>query len=310
MKKSLLTLILASMFTLTACTTAADTKDNSDVTPTETAIEATTEEVTKAPTEPPTENLIEDISATEKKFTCYVDEQRVGGRLYHPEGKGPFPTVVMIAGGGANYYSITEEAMKLVEAGNAVITPDCRGHAMVSSVSDGNFSEMTPSKSVKDIMTVIDFISESSFIDMDNIFIWGFSIGGYTATKAAIENPDTFKSLIVYDASYQMPEKARELYPEGTEIPEAANKLEHGKPFYEEMIATDIIEEMKIYNGNVLIMAGTADKDEYYIDLYTKASKAFPNAELIFLENADHDYTPYMDVIMQNTVDFVKENID
>ncbi len=310
MKKALFAVILASMLTLTACTSTADTKDNSAVTSAETVTETPTEEVTEAPTESPTENLIEDISATEKKFTCYVDGQRVGGRLYLPEGEGPFPTVVMIAGGGENYYLITDEAMKLVEAGNAVITPDCRGHAMVSSVSDGNFSEMTPSKSVKDIMAVIDFISEGNLVDMDNIFIWGFSIGGYTATKAAIENPDIFKSLVVYDASYQMPEKVRELYPEGTEIPEAANKQEYGKPFYEEMIATDIIEEMKIYNGNVLIMAGTADKDEYYIDLYTRASKAFPNAELIFLENAEHDYDPYMDVIMQNTIDFVKENIN
>ena len=53
--------------------------------------------------------------------------------------------------------------------------------------------------------------------------------------------------------------------------------------------STDIIEEMKIYNGNVLIMAGTADKDEYYIDLYTRASKAFSNARFPVISFSSSD---------------------
>ena len=108
MKKSLFTIILASLLTLTACSPAADTKENSEVMPTEATIEATTEAVTeattKAPTEKSTENVIEDSSAAEKKFTCYVDGQRVGGRLYLPEGEGPFPTIVFVPGMGMNYY--------------------------------------------------------------------------------------------------------------------------------------------------------------------------------------------------------------
>ncbi len=315
MTKSLFTIILVSLLTLTACSPAADTKENSDATPTEATTEATTEAVTEATTEAPTEkstkNVIEDSSAAEKKFTCYVDGQRIGGRLYHPEGEGPFPTIVFVPGMGTNYYMYVELFENLNSEGVAVAAFDCRGNAQVSSISDGKFSEMTPTSLKKDIMAVTDFISAQQIVDSENLFIMGHSLGGLTAALTAAETPDKYKGMIGFDPSYQMPDAYRELYPEGTEIPEAPNVQTEGKAFIEEVIAIDVIDEIKSYDGNAIILTGT--NGTVYTanpEIMEAAAEALPNGELIIVEGADHGFDKHLKELVQYTVDFVKGNID
>ena len=121
MTKSLFTIILASLLTLTACSPAADTKESSDSAPTEvtteTTTEATTEEVTEDPTEKSTETEIKDISDTQKFFNVYVDGQKIKGAIFLPEGEGPFPTVVMIQGLGISYPIFTDTAKEIAKKG-------------------------------------------------------------------------------------------------------------------------------------------------------------------------------------------------
>ena len=319
MKKSLFTIILASLLTLTACSPAADTKESSDVTPTEAATEATTEavteatteEVTEAPTEKSTENVIEDSSATEKKFTCYVDGQRVGGRLYHPEGEGPFPTIVFVPGMGMNYYLYAELFENLNSEGIAVAAFDCRGNAQISTISDGKFSEMTPTSLKKDIMAVTDFISAYQLVDSENLFIMGHSLGGLTAALTAAETPDKYKGMIGYDPAYQMPDDYHELYPEGTEIPEAPNVQTEGKAFIEEIMSINVVDEIKSYDGNTIILTGTGEAIYSFApEIMEAAAEALPNGELIVVEGADHGFNQHLKELIQYTVDFVKENID
>ena len=315
MKKSLFTIILASLLTLTACSPAADTKESSDAAPTEAATEATTEAVTEATTEAPTEksteNVIEDSSATEKKFTCYVDGQRVGGRLYHPEGEGPFPTIVFVPGMGMNYYLYAELFENLNSEGIAVAAFDCRGNAPTSTISDGKFSEMTPTSLKKDIMAVTDFISAYQLVDSENLFIMGHSLGGLTAALTAAETPDKYKGMIGFDPAYQMPDEYREQYPEGTEIPEAPNVQTEGKAFIEESMSIDVVDEIKSYDGNTIILTGTGEAI-YSIapDIMEAAAEALPNGELIVVEGADHGFNQHLKELIQYTVDFVKENTD
>ena len=323
MKKSLFTIILASLLTLTACSPAADTKESSDAAPTEATTEAateaateavteaTTEATTEAPTEKSTENVIEDSSATEKKFTCYVDGQRVGGRLYHPEGEGPFPTIVFVPGMGMNYYLYAELFENLNSEGIAVAAFDCRGNAQVSTISDGKFSEMTPTSLKKDIMEVTDFISAYQLVDSENLFIMGHSLGGLTAALTAAETPDKYKGMIGFDPAYQMPDEYRELYPEGTEIPEAPNVQTEGKAFIEEMMSIDVLEDIKSFDGSTIILTGT--KGTVYTEnplALENAAETLPNAELVIVDGADHGFENHRKELVQYTVDFIKKTID
>ena len=289
MKKSLFTIILASLLTLTACSPAADTKESSDVAPTEATTEITTEAVTEATTEAPTEksteNVIEDSSATEKKFTCYVDGQRVGGRLYHPEGEGPFPTIVFVPGMGMNYYLYAELFENLNSEGIAVAAFDCRGNAPTSSVSDGKFIEMTVSSCKTDIKTVTDFISAYQMVDSENLFLMGHSLGGFNGESRELfsEEPETY----ILD---------------GVEI---------GETFAKELMAIDLTESIKSYDGNTIILTGTGEAIYSLApEIMDAAAEALPNGELIVVEGADHGFNQHLKELIQYTVDFVKENTD
>ena len=314
MKKSLFTIILASLLTLTACSPAADTKENSEVMPTEATTEVTTEAVTEATTEAPTEksteNVIEDSSATEKKFTCYVDGQRVGGRLYHPEGEGPFPTIVFVPGMGMNYYMYAELFENLNSEGIAVAAFDCRGNAPTSSVSDGKFIEMTVSSCKTDIKTVTDFISAYQMVDSENLFLMGHSLSGFNGALVAAENPDLFKGMIGYDPAYQMPDESRKLFSEEPET-YMLDGVEIGETFAKELMAIDLTESIKSYDGNTIILTGTGDAIYSFApEIMEAAAEALPNGELIVVEGADHGFNQHLKELVQYTVDFVKENTD
>lgn len=314
MKKTFLTLILVSILTLTACTSTTDKDDKSSVIQTESiaekTAEITTEATTEAPTEEVKENKIEDVSETEKKLTCYVDEQKVGGFLYLPEGEGPFPTLVFVSGGGADYYQYAEETMKIVENGIAVVSFDCRGGVGVSLLSDGEMSEWTPQGSVKDIMAITNLISEHPAVDTDKLFIIGHSMGGYTAAVAAAENPDVFKGMIGFDPSYWMHDEFNKLQSEGIDV-EELKRIGVPPAFFYGVLKINFDEIIKSFTQEVLLLTGIESDTllSCYPDIVQKYEEAFPNAELVVVEGADHSFSRHKDKLVELVVDFINKNI-
>lgn len=315
MTKSLLTIILASLLTLTACSPAADTKESSDVTPTEATTEATTEapteEVTEAPTEKSTETEIKDISDTKKQLTCYIDGSKVSGAIYLPKDDGVFPTVIMISGMNTTYLSLEEDAKKIAEEGIAVVTFDCRGYCIGHSAKQGKYTEISLSSSASDIMEITDIISVYPAIDKENIFIWGHSYGGLITSNAAAEKPDRFKGLIGVDPSYQMPDEYRLNYLGTTDMPNANSLDSSLTNSLKELVTTDIFEKLKSYKNNAVIITGTEYTiDTDYPEIFKKALESMPQAEKIVVDGADHGFTKHREELIQYTVDFIKENID
>lgn len=315
MKKTLLTLILASMLTLTACTSTADNVVETTEALTEAVTETPTEEITEAPTEAPTENTkvnkINDISNTEKKIVCFVNGQRVGGVMYLPEGEGPFPTVVMISGLGMPYMFFNSEAKNIAKNGVAAVTFDCRGYVPDGYSSEGDFyKDMSPESCVKDIFAVTDFISEYSAIDAENIFLWGHSYGGVVTAMAAAEKPDTFKGFIGIDPAYQMPDEFRSLYNEDTET-FILDGGEIGETFARGLMEVDIYEKMKSINGNAVILTGTNNTINInYPEVFVKALESMPQAEKIVVDGADHIFSEHREELINHTINFIKDNID
>lgn len=312
MKKSLLTLILASLLTLTACTAEADSKSEFDISPTVAATEPSTEEITEAPTEDPKANKINDLSDTEKKLVCYVEGQKVSGVIYIPEGEGPFPTVVMIGGLGMSYTYNDTMAKRIAEGGVAAVAFDCRGYVPNGYFSEGDFyKDMSPESCVTDILAVTDFVSEYPAIDKDNVFLWGQSYGGLVTAMAAAENPNSFKGIIGVDPAYQMPDEARSQFDEDAEefIYNDGSASEIGEPLARGLMAVDIFEKMKLFNGKAVILTGTNETiDVMYPEVFDKALASYPNVEKIVVEGANHRFSDHMKELVKLTVDFVKNN--
>lgn len=325
MNKKYLKIILTALFVfsclgITACGKKETDNQTEQVTVAVTE-ESTTEELTETPTEVTTEETTEvpesknievtDISDTEKEIYVYRDGLKIFGKVYLPEGDGPFPVVVCSNGAGTAYTTYKDIAMKLVENGIAAVCFDFAG-AFSPSKSEGSITEYSVLTEAKDLETIIDGIVTLDYIDKDNVFLWGHSMGGFVSAYVGCENPDTIKGMMLAEPSFQFHDEARSYFPEGTEIPDVVtDPLYCGGMFFEDILSFNIYDMMPDYDKDVIIYGGTekpsigAEMPEYL----ERATETFPSAKLLLIENTNHQFNGEgRSVMINDMIEFVRNH--
>lgn len=122
-----------------------------------------------------------------------LDSVSLAGTLTLPEGKGPFPAVVLVTGSGAQ--NRDEELMGhkpfaviadyLTRRGIAVLRCDDRGVGQ----STGDFPTSTTADFTQDALAAFDFLTKRPEIARKKIGILGHSEGGTIVFMAAAQNP-------------------------------------------------------------------------------------------------------------------------
>jgi uncharacterized protein len=138
---------------------------------------------------PPFPYTSEDVTFTNDKFNI-----KLAGTLTIPAGKGPFKTVIMITGSGAQ--NRNEELMGhkpflviadyLSRNGIAVLRYDDRGFG----ASQGNYSESTSSDLATDAEAAFNFLKTNPKIIQNEIGFMGHSEGGLIAPIVASSHAD------------------------------------------------------------------------------------------------------------------------
>ncbi len=118
----------------------------------------------------------------------------IAGTLTLPEGKGPFPAVIMITGSGPQ--NRNEELMghrpflvladAITRAGFAVLRTDDRG----IGGTGGKLDDVSYDDLAKDVLSEIDFLKARADIDPERIGLFGHSEGGYIAPLVASQSED------------------------------------------------------------------------------------------------------------------------
>ncbi|WP_234733087.1 alpha/beta hydrolase family protein [Tellurirhabdus bombi] len=117
-----------------------------------------------------------------------------GGTLTIPTGNGPFPTVVLLSGSGAQDRDETLLGHKpfwviadhLSRAGFAVLRVDDRGVGQTT----GNFDQSTAADFAQDALAAIDYLKTRPEVAKKKIGLIGHSEGGITAPLAATQSKD------------------------------------------------------------------------------------------------------------------------
>ncbi|MCQ2534144.1 MAG: alpha/beta hydrolase [Clostridia bacterium] len=260
--------------------------------------------------------VYEEISSTEKSFYYYKGELSIYGKIYLPEGDGPFP-VVVLRGGMSEPMTHTERLVSTITSnGIAAVVFDPIG-AVSPSKSSGELTDMSVLTEAEDLNIVIDNVIKLNEIDKENIFLWGHSLGGLVSTYVA-ETRSDIKGLIVVEPSYMMRDMAMEMYSDVSKIPDVVYSPSYlGGIFFKDVINLDIFEKMPEYNGQVLLIRGTEKQDgqsdeeyELGINSFDKAIKTFSSCDMYIVEGANHAFSgKYEQEMLSATIEFVKSNV-
>lgn len=117
--------------------------------------------------------------------------QRIVGILHKPQGKPPFPAVVICHGfkGYKEQLHLQTIATKLAQEGIVALRFDFTNEV---GGSFGKLEDITFSQGLKDLKSAVDYIAKQKFVDKNRIGLAGHSLGGqqilhYTPTDKRIK---------------------------------------------------------------------------------------------------------------------------
>lgn len=178
----------------------------------------------------------------------------LAGTLTIPEGKGPFPAVILISGSGPQdrneemlgHKPFLVIADHFTRKGIAVLRFDDRGVGK----STGDFKTATSMDFATDVQAGIDFLKSRSEIAGDHIGLVGHSEGGLIAPIVAAENPDVDFIVMmagpgVDGTEILMLQQQLLARAEGTSEKEIERSRKASEKIYKELKASNDLEKTK-----------------------------------------------------------------
>lgn len=221
------------------------------------------------------------------------DEKRIFGRIYLPDeaanGK-RVPLVICAHGFGGNNESCEAYAREFAKRGYAAYCLDFCGAA--NSKSSGDTSEMTIFTEQADMEDSYTELAELGYVDLNNVFLFGMSMGGAVAALAAANKSNLIKGLILLYPAFSIPGDVRRAWPNRDEFPESFGifNAEVGRAFIEAIYDFDFYEHITKYAGPVLILHGMSD-DIVASGYSVRAVNIYPRADLELIGEVGHGFT-------------------
>lgn len=115
----------------------------------------------------------------------YSSGVRCSALLWRPETSGPVPAVVLCHGfRGIKEWALPDFAELFVNAGFVALAIDYRGFGE----SDGERGRLVPREQVSDIRAALSWLEGQTFVDGDQLMLYGTSFGGANVIQAAADD--------------------------------------------------------------------------------------------------------------------------
>ncbi len=212
--------------------------------------------------------------------------QKIAAKVYRPDGdEKRYPTVIFSHGFGSNYRELQHHGDGFAEAGIVCVFFDFCGGGMESR-SSGSMQDMTIMTEVDDLEFVMDEVEKLSYVDSENLFLQGESMGGFVSAYVAAEHPEKVRGLVLWYPAFVIPDDAKIRFENGST---EALGLPLGPEY--SMVAKDIDIYGKIssYSAPVCIIHG--DRDPIVPISYSeRAAETYDNAALTTIAGAGHGF--------------------
>jgi dienelactone hydrolase len=137
------------------------------------------------------------FDSEQRSFGFFTTVASLGNRIYAPEGKGPFPAVVLNHTIGGLSQHLQVQAKLLLDAGFAVMVVDSYGPR---NIRPGTI--LFPAEVARDAYDALAHLNKQPYIDRERIYQAGYSLGALaSALLASSEGAQVFKSTARFRAS-------------------------------------------------------------------------------------------------------------
>ena len=219
------------------------------------------------------------------------------------------PAVIFSHGMLGSHESALPYARELVKRGYAVCCFDFSGG--VDSRSAGDALDMTLFSEQADLEAVYAALAKQPYIDANDIFLMGASMGGAVSALAAASLGGVIKGLLLLYPAFNLPDEVARRVADPFHIPDTAQfQTTVGRGFLETLYGFDIYKAAATYPGPVLIVHGTADStvDATYS---IRATKYYRHATLELIADAGHGFEGgSFKYAVRKIVDFLDEECD
>lgn len=221
-------------------------------------------------------------------------DESIFGRMYLPDeaaGGKRVPLVICAHGFGGNNESCEAYAREFAKRGYAAYCFDFCGTP--NSKSSGEAHEMTIFTEQRDMEDVYDELSKLDYVDLNNVFLFGMSMGGAVAALVAAGSiGGRIKGLILLYPAFSIPGDIRRAWPEPSEFPERFGifNAEVGRDFVLTIYDFDFYRVIGNYAGPVLILHGMSD-DIVASGYSVRAVNIYPRADLELIGEVGHGFT-------------------
>lgn len=207
---------------------------------------------------------------------CGSEGARIYGQMYLPEQFGnKLPAVILSHSSSLTHKAMAGYADSLSRHGYASYCFDFRGGSK-ESLSEGSVDDMTLFTEIDDLKTVLQTIGSLDYVDPSRIYLMGSSLGGVVSALVAEDIPEAVAGLILFYPAFNI-----------SSIVGRFSGVQTA--FTESLKDYDIMAHIGSYPGPVLIVQGTKDII-VPTSVAEEASAKYANAELHFIEGANHGF--------------------
>ena len=208
-----------------------------------------------------------DNQIKESTFSCQKGNYIIRGTVYKPKGKN-LPIAIVSHGLNEGQDGVKKYAYFLAERGYAAYCFDFCGGKSDNCESDGYTTEMTVLTEVEDLEAVMEYAKKEPYVNPHRILLMGCSQGGYVSAYVAAKHNSEIEQLILFFPAFCIADMIEAGNLLGTKfnkrrVPDEMKcaGITLGRCYLEDAYEIDIFEEIKGYDGDVLIVHGTKDNN-------------------------------------------------
>lgn len=255
-------------------------------TTTKKAVTTTKPHTTVTTTKPST--TLNTAKYTTEEIYCKNGNLNIYGKMYKPNKSGKIPVVIMSHSFGLTSAALVPYAKLMAENGYCAYIFDFCGGSFTTNKSDGSKDDMTVFTEVADLEAVLSKIRGLSYVDKNNVFLFGTSQGGLVSALVANNHNSQLKGMILLYPGFNMNEAVKN----GASM--AGGIL--SQKYINAIKDYDIYGNIGGFTKDVLIIHGTADGQQTMggmgvpIKYSERAVEIYKSAKLVRIKGANHGF--------------------